>query len=127
MRAALPRAGVPRLVRRFLPRLGRAQPATLFAPATVSDRSDGKIAHLDGLNLSRAWCWRALAPTLHAGDPGRRADARPQAHLDASLPPCQPATTWASTGSRVSRCWRWVREMRCNRRSLQLPALEHDR
>jgi hypothetical protein len=26
----------------------------------VSDRSDGKIAHLDGLNLSRAWCWREL-------------------------------------------------------------------
>ena len=25
-----------------------------------SDRSDGKIAHLDGLNLSRAWCLRAL-------------------------------------------------------------------
>jgi hypothetical protein len=25
-------------------------------PAMVSDRSDGKIAHLDGLNLSRAWC-----------------------------------------------------------------------
>jgi hypothetical protein len=39
----------------------RGQPATLFTPATVSDRSDGKIAHLDGLNLSRAWCWRAIA------------------------------------------------------------------
>ena len=27
----------------------------------VSDRTDGQIAHLDGLNLSRAWCWRHLA------------------------------------------------------------------
>jgi hypothetical protein len=47
---------------RFLPDLRRkAPPATLFTPATVSDRSDGKIAHLDGLNLSRAWCWRGVA------------------------------------------------------------------
>jgi hypothetical protein len=44
----------------FLPRLSTREPPTLFAPAIVSDRSDGKIAHLDGLNLSRAWCWRAL-------------------------------------------------------------------
>lgn len=44
----------------FLPRVGERQPETLFRPATVSDRSDGKIAHLDGLNLSRAWCWRLL-------------------------------------------------------------------
>jgi hypothetical protein len=44
----------------FLPRLAEGEPRTLFVPATVSDRSDGKIAHLDGLNLSRAWCWRDL-------------------------------------------------------------------
>lgn len=44
----------------FLPRIGQRQPETLFTPATVSDRSDGKIAHLDGLNLSRAWCWHLL-------------------------------------------------------------------
>ena len=36
-------------------------PETLWGPARVSDRSDGKIAHLDGLNLSRAWCMHALA------------------------------------------------------------------
>ena len=48
----------------FLPRLADGEPATLLVPATVSDRSDGKIAHLDGLNLSRAWCWRGIAPAL---------------------------------------------------------------
>jgi DUF2891 family protein len=48
----------------FLPRIAARDPATLFAPAIVSDRSDGKIAHLDGLNLSRAWCWRRFAPLL---------------------------------------------------------------
>jgi hypothetical protein len=53
---------------RFLPKLASREPATLFVPATVSDRSDGKLAHLDGLNLSRAWCQRSLARALPAGD-----------------------------------------------------------
>ena len=51
---------------RFLPDLTKGEPATIFAPATVSDRSDGKIAHLDGLNLSRAWCWRLILDALPA-------------------------------------------------------------
>jgi len=67
----------------FLPRVGKQLPATLFTPATVSDRSDGKIAHLDGLNLSRAWCWRALAD--FTADP-RAIRRTAQAHVDASLP-----------------------------------------
>ncbi len=69
----------------FLPDLAAGEPRSLFTPATVSDRSDGKIAHLDGLNLSRAWCWRQLAPALEpalAGLARRTADE----HLDASLP-----------------------------------------
>jgi hypothetical protein len=53
---------------RFLPNLVARDPATLFTPATVTDRSDGKIAHLDGLNLSRAWSQRSLARALPAGD-----------------------------------------------------------
>src|SRR3546814_3478842 len=40
--------------------------STLFTPATVSDRSDGKIAHLDGLGISRAWSWRAIAAALRS-------------------------------------------------------------
>jgi len=69
----------------FLPRLAQREPATLFAPATVSDRSDGKIAHLDGLNLSRAWCWREIAVLL---DEPRSAVARASAeeHLASALP-----------------------------------------
>lgn len=71
----------------FLPRVSAREPATLFRPATVSDRSDGKIAHLDGLNLSRAWCWRSLAPTWDSTD-NRRAVALQAAdvHLAASMP-----------------------------------------
>lgn len=71
----------------FLPRAAAGDPATLFTPARVSDRSDGKIAHLDGLNLSRAWCWREIAAALGADHPAsHRAEATAVNHLAASLP-----------------------------------------
>ena len=69
----------------FLPRVAHRQPATLFIPATVSDRSDGKIAHLDGLNLSRAWCWKRIATLLPGSEAGIARDAA-NVHLSASLP-----------------------------------------
>jgi hypothetical protein len=56
-----------------------------LAPVAVSDATDPKLVHLHGLNLSRAWCWRALAPHL----PATLRDAALQAaavHLAASLP-----------------------------------------
>jgi len=71
---------------RFLPRVTHGEPASLFAPARVSDRSDGKIAHLDGLNLSRAWCWRSIAAALDDDAAARVARETAQAHIDASLP-----------------------------------------
>ena len=44
---------------KFLPR----EKLNVFAkPADVSDRSDPKIVHLDGLNLSRAWCMYSIFP-----------------------------------------------------------------
>ena len=71
----------------FLPRLGARSPLSLFQPAVVSDPTDGKIAHLDGLNLSRAWCWRGLASSMEPGDPRRQiAHAAADRHLEASLP-----------------------------------------
>jgi hypothetical protein len=71
----------------FLPRLAAGEPRTLFEPATVSDRTDGKIAHLDGLNLSRAWCWRSLGSSWAADDPRRQvALEATRSHLSASLP-----------------------------------------
>jgi hypothetical protein len=71
----------------FLPGLGERTPPTLFVPATVSDRKDGKIAHLDGLNLSRAFCLRRLAAALPDGDSRRSiVVASAEAHLAASLP-----------------------------------------
>jgi hypothetical protein len=71
----------------FLPEASLERPATLFAPVHVSDRSDGKIAHLDGLNLSRAWCWRGIAGALGAGHPASPvALEAAKRHLAASLP-----------------------------------------
>ncbi|MFL5481626.1 MAG: DUF2891 domain-containing protein [Gemmatimonadaceae bacterium] len=72
---------------RFFPRLESREPVALFTPAIVSDRSDGRIAHLDGLNLSRAWCWRSLSRTWPAGDVRQTIalEAADQ-HLGASMP-----------------------------------------
>ncbi len=38
-------------------------------PEIVTDPTDGKLAHLDGLNLSRAWMLRGIASGLPDGDP----------------------------------------------------------
>ena len=71
----------------FLPGIAEREPATLFEPAIVSDRTDGKIAHLDGLNLSRAWCWRSLATAWPDDDPRRPiAIEAANVHLAASMP-----------------------------------------
>lgn len=71
----------------FFPSLSERRPATLFVPAFVSDRTDGQITHLDGLNLSRAWCWRSIAGVLPGSDPRRGfAEEAYRTHLDAALP-----------------------------------------
>lgn len=70
----------------FLPDAVAGRPQSLFTPAVVSDRSDGKIAHLDGLNLSRAWCWRSIAAALPAHPIAPVARDAADDHLAASLP-----------------------------------------
>jgi hypothetical protein len=73
-------------LRDFLPDIERGEPASLFTPARVSDRSDPHIVHLDGLNLSRAWCWRAIGTALPADDPRSGiAFESGSAHLSAGL------------------------------------------
>ena len=87
MRRVLAPADFAGWLDRFLPRLDRREPASLFEPARVSDHGDGRIGHLNGLNLSRAWCWRGLAGALAETDPRRALmlDAATQ-HLAAGLP-----------------------------------------
>jgi hypothetical protein len=73
--------------RRFLPGLARNQPKALLEPAIVTDRTDPKLVHLDGVNLSRAWCMRSIANVLPANDPARRILAKSAtAHANAALP-----------------------------------------
>ena len=71
----------------FLPRIAKREPKTLFKPAFVSDRKDGRIVHLDGVNLSRAWCWRTIGASRPPLDPLRKiATKAADDHLAASLP-----------------------------------------
>ncbi|UAK88571.1 DUF2891 domain-containing protein [Enterobacter ludwigii] len=55
----------------FLPDVGSV--SALMHPAEVSDRTDPKIAHLDGLNLSRAWCMKHIARALPDNHSGQQA------------------------------------------------------
>ena len=52
----------------FLPGLADGHPRSLLQPAVVNDRSDPKIVHLDGLNLSRCWAFRETAARLPQND-----------------------------------------------------------
>ncbi len=72
---------------RFLPRLAQGEPSILLQPARVADRSDGRMAHLDGLNLTRAWCWSNLARGMAPADArGQVMRAAARQHLEAALP-----------------------------------------
>ncbi len=53
----------------LLPGFAQRTPPTLFTPPVVTDRLDPQIVHLDGLALSRAWCFRGIAAALPARDP----------------------------------------------------------
>ncbi len=87
MSRLLPAAAFPAWLDHFLPGLAAGEPASLFQPAVVSDATDGQVAHLHGLNLSRAWAFTVLADRLPAGDSrrGPMLDAA-ERHADASLP-----------------------------------------
>jgi hypothetical protein len=50
-------------IRKFLPGFER-NPSKFIDVAVVTDRSDGKLAHLDGLNFSRAWCLFEMGTSL---------------------------------------------------------------
>ena len=87
MRRVMPKTEFAIWFHRFLPGLARNLPAALIQPAVVTDRTDPKLVHLDGLNLSRAWCMRSIANALPQKDPTRRILARSAvAHAQAALP-----------------------------------------
>lgn len=87
MAAVLPPDAFGPWLGRFLPRLAEGHPVNLFRPVSVSNPSDPKIAHLIGLNLNRAWCWRRIASALPESDPRHRSAHEAAArHLNAALP-----------------------------------------
>jgi hypothetical protein len=70
----------------FLPQIPRDGRGDWLAPGVVSDPTDGKLAHLDGLNLSRAWMLEGMAAGLPATDPRRPAlAAAARLHRDSGL------------------------------------------
>ncbi len=73
VRRILPPARFAHWLGEFLPQIPRDGSDQWLAVAVVTDKSDGKLAHLDGLNLSRAWMLEGMAHGLPANDERRAA------------------------------------------------------
>ncbi len=82
MARILPREDYEVWLGAFLPGLGTGA----LSPVGVSDRADGKIAHLDGLNLSRAWDLYIIADSIDDAELRQRFRGWAGEHLQASLP-----------------------------------------
>jgi len=80
MRKVLSKEKFIHWLRQFMPQLFNA--SLKIEPGKVKDRTDGKLVHLDGLNLSRAWCLKGIAATINNSHLLQLANE----HLDAALP-----------------------------------------
>jgi hypothetical protein len=80
MRRVQPPAEFAKWLRAFLPDLPRDGSTAWLAPGIVTDPTDPKLAHLDGLNLSRAWMLEGIASVLPKADP-RQAGLRAAAAI----------------------------------------------
>ena len=63
MRKVLPKLQFITWLKKFMPELFDNN--LKITPGKVNDRTDGKLVHLDGLNLSRAWCLKGIAATIN--------------------------------------------------------------
>ena len=68
MRRVLPSNEFARWLTTFMPRISSAKDGSWLQPVVSPDPSDPKLAHLDGLNLSRAWMLEGIAAGLPKGD-----------------------------------------------------------
>ncbi len=82
----------------FLPALARGASSPLLTPAIVTDRTDPKLVHLDGLNLSRAWCLFGIGSAL----PDERVAATLVASADRHL---RATFEYISSGSYEGEHW----------------------
>ncbi len=80
MRKVLPQQQFTAWLKKFMPQLFDID--FKIAPGKVNDRSDGKLVHLDGLNLSRAWCLKGIAASIGSKHLLELANE----HLQAALP-----------------------------------------
>ncbi|MBL0055680.1 MAG: DUF2891 domain-containing protein [Chitinophagaceae bacterium] len=80
MRKVLPPAQFMGWLKKFMPQL--FDPTLKIEPGKVKDRTDGKLVHLDGLNLSRAWCLKGIAAVTGNKHLLQLANE----HLEAALP-----------------------------------------
>ena len=92
MRRVLSQKEFASWLREFLPQIPATPPESEaptvdWLPVTVSpDPSDPKLAHLDGLNLSRAWMLEGIISALPADDPRRfHLSTAAEAHRRAGL------------------------------------------
>jgi hypothetical protein len=87
MRRVLDRGEFSRWLSQALPSIPRDARASWLVPGVVTNRADPKLAHIDGLNLSRAWMLEGIAHAL--GPKDRRVAALMAAavlHREAALP-----------------------------------------
>jgi len=68
MRRVLPNKEFASWLRTFLPQIASVHESDWLVPAVSPDPSDPKLAHLDGLNLSRAWMLEGIASALSKDD-----------------------------------------------------------
>src|SRR5947199_5827678 len=86
MRRVLPQAEFGKWLTQFLPQIPSTATADWLPIVVSPDPSDPKLAHLDGLNLSRAWMLQGILSVLPADDPRRAALASAaEAHRRAGL------------------------------------------
>ncbi|MFT7516986.1 MAG: hypothetical protein ACI84O_000773 [Myxococcota bacterium] len=86
MRRVLSADEFPKWLDRFLPKLSTTGAINLLSPVAVSDITDGRLVHLAGLNLSRAWTLSGIASALDKHPQQQeRLRAASDAHLTAGL------------------------------------------
>jgi len=87
MRRVLDRRMFTRWLSTFMPMIPTRAGGQWLQPGIVTDRSDPKLAHIDGLNLSRAWMLEGIAHGLGSKDPRVPAlRAAAATHREAALP-----------------------------------------
>jgi hypothetical protein len=68
MRRVLPQGEFAKWLGTFLPQIPATGKSSWLTPVVSPDPSDPKLAHLDGLNLSRAWMLEGIASALARND-----------------------------------------------------------